>query len=738
MKTPQHFCHRARHSRQRGSILVMTAGMLLVTVILLAGTQLGYAFYAKRDLQKTADLAALAGAKVVGAQGCALATVAALANAAINKQDAFNATAVPTCHMWDGKLPEGSDGRPENIKQRFAPEPNTPNAVKVVVTGTTPSFIPTLPPITQSAEAVATVDSPLAVFSVGSRLARVSGDSVLGATLKGLGLDLNGTSLVGYDGLAQVKVTPGGLLQALGIPVSTDIGIGEFNALLAARQVTLGDLLDAAATASGQTGLLKANAAVVTAIKAKLGVQSLPMVRLGTDPASVPNQRGLFAEIIAPDSTAGQALGVEINALDLIATSIGVATSNHAVLVPNFSLLGNTVTAKVGIIEPPSIGIGGVGATAYTAQVRAFIHLNTSNLPLLGGLVSNFAKLDLPLILDVSSARGTIAQMCTPELRNGAGKDRAKINVDAEILKVCVGGVDENTLFSTSASCEMGLQNKQLLKVGLLGVNVVDLTTKLQVDPLPSDRQVTLAEGEKGTVGNDLLLGTTVKDLTDALLAALLGNSLDVGNDLGRGVVVDPGAAGRTQIATDLFGTPACGNRACRINRLTAAEAEIETASTGLSGFVGSLTQGTLSILGDLLTLNVSNLLINVGGLVTGLLNTVNGVLGGLLDLLGLGSLLVNECTGGLKLVDGNATDAQCIAKIASSVSGTAGSGANQAPNALVAIVSFLLEILQPLLNGLGTSVLTPLLQNVLGLHLGETDVHMLSLKCGGTARLVY
>lgn len=718
MKNVQHLHHVTRPTRQRGSILVMTAGMLLVVVILLAGTQLGYAFYAKRDLQKMADLAALAGAKVVNSLGCDLAKTAALANAEINKQSAFNATAVPTCHLWDGKLAEGSDGRPENIKQRFAPEPNTPNSVKVVVTGTTPSFIPTMAPITQSAEAVAAVDKPMAVFSVGSRLARVSNDSVLGATLKGLGLDLNNTSLVGYDGLAQVKVTPGGLLQALGIPVSTDIGIGEFNALLAASQVTLADLLDATVTASGQTGLLNANAAVVTAIKAKLGVQNLT-ARLGTHPASVPNQRGVFAEIVAPDSRTGQALGVEINALDLIATSIGVATSNHAVLVPNFSLLENTVTAKVGIIEPPSIGIGGVGATAYTAQVRAFVHLNTANLPLLGGLVSNFAKLDLPLILDVSSARGTVAEMCAPALRDGAGKDRARINVDAEILKVCVGSVNESTLFSTKASCEMGLQNKQLLKVGLLGVNLVDLTTKLQIDPLPSGGQVTLAKGEKGTVGNDLLLGTTVKDLTDALLASLLGNSLKAG----QGISTSTNTTVRHQTAVDLWGSTPCTSRSCRESRLSSVQDRITNASNGLTGFVGSLTSTTLGILNQLLSVDVFGLLNSVGSLVGGLLSLVGDLLGG----------VIGGCTA---LIGSN--DNACIAKIENGLSGLSGTGGNQTPNAVVALVSFLLQVLQPLLNGLGTSVLTPLLQNVLGLHLGETDVRLIDLQCGGNARLVF
>jgi len=339
--------------------------------------------------------------------------------------------------------------------------------------------------------------------------------------------------------------------------------------------------------------------------------------------------------------------------------------------------------------------------------------------------MSNFAMLDLPLILDVASGRGTIAEMCTPALRNASGKDQARINVNAEILKVCVGGVDESALFSTKASCETGLQNKQLLKVGLLGVNVVDLTTKFQVNPLPGNGSATLAEGEIRTVGNDLLLGTTVKDITDGFLTALIGNALS------QGKTAPPNAAQQQAIAQDLFGSPPCTSSACRKSRLQQAKDKIDSSSTGLGGLVGSLTPRALDIVGQLVSLNISGLLNSLGGLVTGLLNAVGDLLGGL-----LGGLVGNSCTGGLLF--GSGTDAGCVTQISNSLNGSSGSGATQTPNSAIALVGFLLNVLKPLLNGVGTAVLTPLLQNILGLHLGETDVNMLSLQCGGTARLVY
>ncbi|MEN7522349.1 pilus assembly protein TadG-related protein, partial [Bordetella pertussis] len=55
---------RARR-RQRGSILIPAALAILIGVALLGAAQLGYFFYMKRELQKTADLAALTGVQVL-------------------------------------------------------------------------------------------------------------------------------------------------------------------------------------------------------------------------------------------------------------------------------------------------------------------------------------------------------------------------------------------------------------------------------------------------------------------------------------------------------------------------------------------------------------------------------------------------------------------------------------------------------------------------------------------------
>ncbi|WP_382325281.1 hypothetical protein ACFJI0_12600 [Hydrogenophaga sp. UC242_53] len=192
--------------------------------------------------------------------------------------------------------------------------------------------------------------------------------------------------------------------------------------------------------------------------------------------------------------------------------------------------LAGLVSAKTVLIEPPSVAIGGVGATAYTAQLRTWIEISTSNLP----VINQFAQIKLPIMVDLVNGRGTLTEMCTPALRKPDGTERASIAVNASIVKVCVGRpganpANENEIFSTSASCDQNLADEDLLRLGLGPVNLVSLRTHLKMDALPLQASVTLAAGETGTVGNDLLLGSTVKNITDALLRTLLVETLDRG-----------------------------------------------------------------------------------------------------------------------------------------------------------------------------------------------------------------
>jgi hypothetical protein len=588
------------------------------------------------------------------------------------------------------------------------------NAVRVTFQKPSPTLLPQLFTGDRriAISAVAALSAPVASFSVGTKLVVVKDDSLLGRALKAIGLDLKG-SLAGYDGLAQVKITPTGLLEAFDIKVSADIGVGELNALLNAKTIKLSELLDATARAVGMEELLNANIDLLKAINAKVNIGD-PDVRLGS-----------LLQITGPDGPAGSALTTGINALDIFTTSIGIATQKHAIAINDLSAAG-LVKARVALIEPPSIAVGGIGATAYTGQLRTFVQIGTGNIPIVGSIIN----LNLPIMIDAVNGKGTLTEMCTPELRTPAGIDRARIAVQASILKVCVGKpganpANEEQIFSTSASCDTDLQKEQLLNVSLLGATLVSLNTKLDIDalPLPPNSSVTLAASETATLGNDLLVGTTLKNITNALLASLLANSMS-----------QSPALNNTQLqamAKDLWGTPPCADSACRVTRLKAVNTKITAAADGLGGFLGNLSTDTMSVLNQLLTLNVA-------GLVSGILNLVGGLLNGVGNVLGdiLGGLFGNQCTGGG--LSGAGTDTGCLNEIANSLKNSSSSGSSSVPNAVISLVGFVLQLLQPVLDNLGSQILTPLLQQILGLHLGQIDINLRTLDCNASPSLVY
>src|SRR5690606_1656777 len=119
--------------------------------------------------------------------------------------------------------------------------------------------------------------------------------------------------------------------------------------------------------------------------------------------------------------------------------------------------------------------------------------------------------------------------------------------------------------------------------------------------------------GQRRSLGNELALGDTVKDLVDALLAALIGNSLQGGAGLG--------GADQGELRKDLAGkiwadtaaevaacSPGASGKAgydCRRARWSRGIENIENYSNGLTGFLGGLSANTLGLLGNLVTLDV-------------------------------------------------------------------------------------------------------------------------------------
>lgn len=719
--------------RQRGAVLLFAALGISALIVMASLIDLGLLYQYRREYQKTADLAALAGAAKLTELGCAAAAEAARQNVEQNLVDfRHDAPVIQTGEWRRNESPafvEGCDA--------------STNAIRVIVSGRPPALLaPVVASENQrrlSAQSVASNSDPVASFSVGSRLAAVGGASVVGGVLKAVGLDLAGVDLLGYDGLAGVTITPSGLLQALGIPVSANLSVTDFNAVLAAEEVSLGALLDAAVTVAGQSELVGVNTQLLEALRVPLLVPTLNdiVVQLGSDASG----GGLFAAVT---SSADAALNVELDALGLVSTAIQLATAGRGIEValatPTLGpLLGADLDVRVGIIEPPSIAIGGVGATAYSAQTRVFAHvqLDTGDIPLAGnllGLLGTSITVDLPIIIDLAAAKGTVADLCTPSLKSlseppqcPAGEDCAEIDVEAQIAKICVGKLDDAALFSTSESCDVGLTGQKLLGLTVLGTNLASLNTSLALPAVETEGTVVLAAEQMDTVNGALDLGTTIKNLTDALLAGLLATSLNDNPPLT--------AAQRTDIAEGLW-TQAGGDlcvagygaqgKQCRRNSIEIALNEIEDTSEGLGGFLAeALLNPVVGLLGSVLTLNLVGILQSVGGLLGGVLGLVGGLLNGILT-----GLLTDGCSSGAL----PGTNSGCIDIIKDALKAPS---AGAPPAALFVLLGSLLNLLQPILDAVGTNLLLPLLQNVLGLQLGQTDISMLGLECRAGSVLV-
>lgn len=722
-----------QRSRQLGAVLLFAAMGISALIVTASLIDLGLLYQYRREYQKTADLAALAGAQALHNADCAAAESAAIlsANRNIGGRNS-NFSVGLSCGIW------------QRENAIVVPSVDA-TAVEVVISGKPPSLFSVVTDRILSAKAIALSGAPVTTFSVGTRLASVAGDSVVGNVLGAVGLDL-GLNLLDYDNLAGVNITPRGLLSALGIPVAADISVGGLNELLAAEQVSLGDILDATVVVAGQSNLLSLNAALLNALRVPLAVPNIDNIDLALGSSATGN--GLFASINASNSSA---LDVSIDALDLISTAISVATSGRAIDVavdslPGLGILGLGLSVKVGVTEPPSIGIGGVGAQAYSAQTRVFAHLTLDSSDILGpvgGLLSRVldVSVDLPIVIDVASATGTVEQLCTQPLNDlnqppacPGGEDCADIEVDAQLVKICVGNVNPNTIFSTAESCDVGLGNQPLLGASLLGSSLISLNTKIGLDVggTGGSGGAILAAGQQETVPGNINLGTTVSNLTDALLAALLATGVSNAPPLTK--------AQRDELAEELWnevGGNQCesglSGRGCRGDRLDDAEALIANSITGLGGFLANaVLNPVVGLLSSVLTLDLLGILGSVGDLLGGVLGLVGNLLSGVLGL-----LAGNPCTGGgLAFPAGSSSG--CVNLLADALKETNSSGALSQQAGITVLLGQLLNVLKPVLDAVGNDLLVPLLTDILGLRLGETDVSVFSVECNDGSVLVY
>lgn len=355
---------------QRGSVLVSAGAAMGLLIALLGAIDLGQMYYHKREFQKAADLAALAGSRQL-ASGCAAAVASGADNASANLA-AFDGD---TTTIQPGQWRSGTDPRFTSLLGAGNCDTDA-NSVRALVIGSVQTMF--FGSVNVSASGTALAMDPIAQLTIRSGLAEFDTanspvlDSVVGGLLGG------SVSLtpVSWNGLANTDINLLSFLDALA--VDTGVGAGKYDQLLG-TDVELGDLLDVAADVlnqGGGSGDPSAVAAAISALGTLSGAGTLPGL-------STPVQIGELLGISA--GTRASALDTNVNLFQLVQGGVQLASGGN-VASANLPVVGvpgvATASVKLKVIEPAQVSAIGNPSTdeiaVRTAQVRALISINLS------------------------------------------------------------------------------------------------------------------------------------------------------------------------------------------------------------------------------------------------------------------------------------------------------------------------------------------------------------------------
>jgi len=389
-----HPFNRRTQRRQSGSVVVNAVIALSLLVIVLVGTELGYLFFLKRELQKTADLAALAGAQVLEGESCTAATAAAIANAAQNLPPGLAPVGTDSvaCGHWDPiSRPTAPHFGPPESGQRL-------NAVRVTINRTPALLLAGIPgnqPRPIGVDALAAQKHPLAALNIRSTLVSVdtTQSPLLNAVFGGLlGGSLN-LDAVGWNGLINTDLKLLTFLDELALQLG--IGAGKYDQVLA-TDVSVGTLIQAMINALQRNG---------SATQAAIDALNLVKIAANTAPAQPPLQLGDLLGVQAGTDASG--LDTSIQLFQLLQGVVQAANGKNGVAA-DVNLAG--INASIKVIEPPQVSAIGDPALAKlnptgpdqisvrTAQIRTFLSIS---LPALDG-VSNVINAVLALASPVT------------------------------------------------------------------------------------------------------------------------------------------------------------------------------------------------------------------------------------------------------------------------------------------------------------------------------------------------
>lgn len=381
---------QAHHHRkqQHGFTLVMVALWMGIALAALMVLDIGNLFWQKRELQKIADLSALAGSTQPLNAACS-------STAPSNAKQIANANGLRAGDVFEAKYGRWAPGAGVPLEQFFAAaDVSKSNACHVEVQRNVSYFFIFSASGNKSrwigAKATALVSGdPVATVLVRSTLASLNGGMLNTLLSAVLGTQVNLTA-ASWQGIAKLNVN---LLKVFDSLLGVNANIGDYEALLN-TQVKLADLLKAMITAIEPGKFVAADVAAL---------QQLSLLNVG-------NVQVRLGDLIKLENTnPAAALNLGVNALELIQGALQVATKHNAVNL-NLGIPG-LVTVKLKVIEPAQLAIIGnplddrITIEARTAQVRLWVALGaalnplTSIIDMVTGLVVDLLKGVLGLLL---------------------------------------------------------------------------------------------------------------------------------------------------------------------------------------------------------------------------------------------------------------------------------------------------------------------------------------------------
>ncbi|NTE86510.1 TadG family pilus assembly protein [Agrobacterium rubi] len=503
-----------RLAKDRSGNVAIMAGITapLMMGVLALGVDYGSLTLQKRQLQQTADLAAVSAASATDVNR-AVFQYFQLNNKNLGVKTASGFLTETGTIPFDPETAFSSrDGYAEVVKGRYVPDPNvsigerfvenaTPtNAVKVnIVEQGRIYFAGTFTTAPKISAVGTAAGQKVAAFSVGSRVASLNGgllNNLLGSLL-GTTIALN---LSDYQALVATDIDALKLVDSL----ATDLSLttGTYRDVLQ-TEISYGKFLAALTKATGTRPTVTAALKTLEKALAKTTVT----LRLEEILALGP--------VIDKQVGATENLRLNAGVFELINAAATVANAGRQVSVDAGlsvpGLAGTKITIAIG--EPPlgtpSLAIGTPGSVVRTAQTRLMIDTKVDGLKALLGL-----SVRIPLYVEVANAESKVSDIrCST-----GGTGTVDVAVVPGIAEISLGNVD------TTGFNNFG-RDPRVTKAAIVDSLVLKINAMAHVDSAnvkPTTLTFQPADIAQGTVKN-----VSTKDVTTSLVKSLL-KELDV------------------------------------------------------------------------------------------------------------------------------------------------------------------------------------------------------------------